>query len=61
MAKTKETDLSESNDLDLILEDAGGAFGKYQIFNYILLLLVMCFSGMSILDYVFTTLDLDYR
>lgn len=61
MAKTKDTELADDNDVDLILEDVGGAFGRYQIFNYILFLLVMCLSGMFVLDYVFTTLDLDYR
>lgn len=61
MGKEKTSDLSESDDIDFILDNVGGAFGKYQLFNYALLLLAMCLSGMFILDYVFTTLDLDYR
>lgn len=49
------------DDMEFILKDIGGAFGKFQIFNLILILLAIGSIGSYTLDYVFTTLNVDYR
>lgn len=51
----------KTDDIEFILEDIGSTFGKFQIFNYALFALPMFLSNFYILDYVFLTLDLDYR
>lgn len=58
MTPKKEETLS---DLEYILSDIGGTFGKFQIYNYILLAVPIFLSDAFVLDYVFSTLDLDYR
>lgn len=55
--KPEET-LSE---LEFILKDIGGTFGKFQIFNLILLAFPIFLADVFVLDYVFTSLNLDYR
>lgn len=49
------------DDLEYILEDIGGTFGRFQIFNYALFAVPLLLSNGYTFDYVFTTLDLDYR
>lgn len=49
------------NDLEYILKDIGGTFGKFQIFNMLLIAFPIFLADIFVLDYVFTTLDLDYR
>lgn len=51
----------EKNDVEFILNDIGGAFGKFQIYNYIMLSFSMFISGLYIFDYVFSTLEIDHR
>lgn len=51
----------KEDDLEFILKDIGGTFGKFQIFNYILLAVPLFLSDAYGLDFVFSTLDLDYR
>lgn len=52
---------NKEEDLDFVLEDIGGAFGKFQISMYILLAVPLFLSDAFGLDYVFSTMDLDYR
>lgn len=52
---------SEPNDIDFILKDIGGTFGKFQIYNYLMLSFAMFVAGNYVLDYVFSTLELDHR
>lgn len=47
--------------VDVILQDLGGTFKKYQIINYILFCIPFALSGTFALSYVFTALNLDYR
>ncbi|XP_031638860.1 solute carrier family 22 member 3-like [Contarinia nasturtii] len=47
--------------LELILNDIGGTFKKYQIINYILFCLPFSLSGSFGLNYVFTALNVEYR
>lgn len=47
--------------VQLILNDIGGTFKRYQIFNYILFCIPFALSGSFGLSYVFTALNLDYR
>lgn len=51
----------ELNDIDFVLNDAGGTFGRFQIYNYLMLLVSMFISGTSVLEYVFVALDIDHR
>lgn len=53
---------SESVDyVQMILDDIGGTFNRYQIINYILFCIPFALSGTFGLSYVFTALNLDYR
>lgn len=47
--------------LELVLNDIGGTFKKYQIINYILFCLPFALSGSFGLSYVFTALNVEYR
>lgn len=47
--------------VQLILDDIGGTFKRYQIFNYILFCMPFALSGSFGLSYVFTAMNLDYR
>lgn len=47
--------------VQLILDDIGGTFKRYQIFIYILFCIPFALSGSFGLSYVFTALNLDYR
>lgn len=62
MATNKEEDVEdESSEIEFILEDIGGSYGKFQIMNYILFAIPIGISGIFGMTYVFTTLNLDYR
>lgn len=52
---------NQMNDIEYILNDIGGAFGKYQIYNYLMLSYTMFVTGLFVLDYVFATLYIDHR
>lgn len=54
--KRPRTDLVE-----VILNDIGGTFKKYQIFNYILFCLPLALSGSFGVNYVFTALNIEHR
>lgn len=47
--------------VELILDDIGGTFKKYQIINYILFCMPFALSGSFGLNYVFTALNNEYR
>lgn len=47
--------------VQLILDDIGGTFARYQILNYILFCIPFAISGTFGLSYVFTALNLEYR
>lgn len=47
--------------VELILDDIGGSFKKYQIINYILFCIPFALSGSFGLSYVFTALNVEYR
>lgn len=63
MAENKPSDTSNDdlNDIDFILKDVGGTFGRFQIYNYLMLSMSMFISGSIVLDYVFTALEIDHR
>lgn len=63
MAQNKPNDASsdELNDIDFILKDVGGTFGRFQIYNYLMLSFSIFISGVIILDYVFTALEINHR
>lgn len=58
MAQAK---VEQPNDLEFILEDIGGTFGKFQIYFYVLLAFPIILTDAYNLDYVFSSLDIDYR
>lgn len=47
--------------VELILQDIGGTFRKYQIINYILFCIPFALSGSFGLSYVFTALNVEHR
>lgn len=51
----------EQNDIDFILKDIGGTFGKFQIYNYLMLSFSVFVTGSFVLDYVFSTIEVDHR
>lgn len=51
----------DNSDIDYILNEIGGTFGRFQIFNYVLYSIGLCYCGMAAMSYVFTTMNLDYR
>lgn len=62
MASNKEDVVEdESSEIEFILEDIGGSYGKFQIMNYVLFTIAIGMSGFTPLTYVLTTLNLDYR
>lgn len=54
-------DKAEKNDIEFILNDIGGIFGKFQINSLLMLCYSMFVTGTFVLDYVFATLDVDHR
>lgn len=60
--KIKDSAIADDDyDVELILEEIGGTFGKFQIYNYLLLSYAMFVSGQFAMDYVFSTLPIDHR
>lgn len=53
--------IDDESDLSYILNDIGGSFGKFQLFNYAIIAIPICLSGIFSLTYVFTAMNLDYR
>lgn len=53
--------VNEESEIEQILNDLGGSFGRYQILNYTLFSIPMIVIGIASLSYVFTTLNLEYR
>lgn len=53
----------EQNDqnTDYVLDEFGGSFSRFQLYNYALLSLPFMMCGMVALSYVFTALNLEYR
>lgn len=49
------------NEMENILIELGGTYGRFQIFNYIMLTVPHIVTGYMVLAYVFTTLNVDYR
>lgn len=53
-------DESDDNSLDMILVRIG-EFGRYQMFNYVLLCIPMIFNAFQSISYVFTASPVVYR
>lgn len=51
----------ENNEFEHILSEFGGSYGKFQLFNMVLYTISFVFAGIVALNYVFTSLNLDYR
>lgn len=58
---TSESNSSKRDVLEVILENIGGTFKRFQIINYTLFCLTLSISGSFTLSYVFTALNLEYR
>lgn len=52
---------SNGDDLELIINDIGGSFGKFQILMYALYSIPIAVSGVVAMQYVFAAFNLDYR
>lgn len=52
---------NESDEIEFILTDIGGSFGKFQILHYCLYAIPMFISGIIALSFVFSAANLDYR
>lgn len=52
---------SNSDDIEFILNDLGGTYGKFQLWNYLLFSIPVFVSGTLVILFVFTTLNVDYR
>lgn len=50
-----------SDDIEYILSDIGGSYGKFQLCNYFIFSIPIMISGLIMSVYVFTSLNLDYR
>lgn len=62
MVENSETNVeAEENGIEFILSDIGGTFGRFQIYNYLMLSFSMFITGTFVLDYVFATLEIDHR
>lgn len=61
MVEDEVDEHQEHNDIDFILKDIGGTFGKFQIYNYLMLSFSVFVTGSFVLDYVFSTLQVDHR
>lgn len=52
---------NDSDETECIIKDIGGSYGRFQILNYFIYMIAFCFCGIVALNYVFTSLNLDYR
>lgn len=59
--KSNEKVSGDSDDIEYILNDLGGSYGKFQIWNYILFSIPVLISGLYSILFVFTTLNVEYR
>lgn len=50
-----------SKNLDSLLSQIGNKLGKYQMKNYIFIMIPVIYSAIFGLSYVFTARNLDYR
>lgn len=57
----KPTPLTEESEIEQILNDIGGSFGRFQLFNYALFSIPITVIGIVSMSYLFTTLNLEYR
>lgn len=59
--KAKEKIEDEGFEIEFILKDIGGSFGKFQIFTYCLYSIPMFITGTITLSFIFSASNLDYR
>lgn len=58
--QTEKSSEKKSDDLDSVLIEVG-EFGKYQIFHFFLLSMVIVLTAVTAVDYIVTASTLDYR
>lgn len=58
--KTEKASEQKPDDLDSVLAEVG-EFGKYQIFHFFLLSIMIILSAICAVDYIVTSSTLDYR
>lgn len=51
----------ENSDIEQILNDIGGSFSRFQLFNYTLFSIPIAMVGILSMAYVFTALRVEYR
>lgn len=51
----------DNSDIEFILNDIGGTFNKFQIYNHCTYLFSLAVAGVVIMTYVFSALNLEYR
>lgn len=56
-----KSETNDADDAEFIINDIGGSFGKFQLRNYALYSIPIAVSGIVVMTYVFTALNLDYR
>lgn len=59
--KAEKFSEDENFEIEFILKDIGGSFGKFQIFSYCLYSIPMFITGTITLAFIFTASNLDYR
>lgn len=52
---------NDETEMEHILNDIGGTFGRFQLYNYILLSALTFSIGIMSMSFVFTTLNLEHR
>lgn len=50
-----------TDDIEFILSDIGGSYGKFQLWNVTLFSIPIFINGLIVVAFVFTTLSVDYR
>lgn len=60
MGDKKADEADSQNDLDYVLSDVG-EFGKYQIFQWILMILPIVLSATYAVEFIVTSATDDYR
>ena len=60
MGASEKARHDDDADIDFVLTEIGN-FGRFQIFNYILIALPVALCACHIVTYVFTASPLDYR
>lgn len=60
--RTAEKQVNDANcDVNIILKQIGGTRGRFQIRNFLLYSIGLCFCGMASMSYVFTAMNNEYR